>query len=158
VRVTTVAYKDGVMAADSQCTSGASSDDTTKIFRLKSGGLFGFAGSAGYGMLVYEWLCLGAKLKHKPKILDDDDGIEAIVVSPSGEVSMMDNYLAPISVTSGVTAIGSGGDQAKALMRSGMSAGEAVEFIVANRLDIFTGGEVQVLALKRKAGKSKSCS
>ena len=155
--MTTIAYKDGVMAADTQCTSGGSTDATTKIFRLKSGGLFGFAGSAGYGMLVYEWLCLGAKLKHKPKVLDDDDGIEAIVVSPSGEVSMMDNYLAPISVTSGVTAIGSGGDQAKALMRSGMSASDAVDFIVTNRLDIFTGGEVQTLTLKkRKAGIRKS--
>ena len=155
--MTTIAFCDGVMAADTQCTGGASTDQTSKIFRLKSGGLYGFAGSAGFGMLVYEWLCNGAKLKLKPKVLDDDDGIEAIIVTPSGEVSLMDNYLAPIVVTSGITAIGSGGDQAKALMRSGMSAAEAVTFIIANRLDVFTGGDLETLTLKkRKAGKSAS--
>ena len=141
------------MAADTRCSGGFSSDPTTKIYQLKSGGLYGFAGSAGYGMLVYEWLCNGAKLKQKPKLLTDDDGIEAILVTPSGAVSLMDNYLAPISVTSGRTAIGSGGDQAKALMHSGMTAREAVQFIVDHQLDLFTGGEVQTLALKkRKAG------
>lgn len=154
--MTTVAYKDGVMAADSQCTSGTSTDATVKIYRLKSGGLYGYAGSAGYGALVYEWLCTGAKLKHKPKLLDGDDGIEAILVAPDGEVSVMDNYLAPIPVT-GPTATGSGGDCAKALMHSGMTARQAVQFIVDNRLDIFTGGEVQSLTLKkRKAGIRKS--
>jgi ATP-dependent protease HslVU (ClpYQ) peptidase subunit len=145
------------MAADTRCTSGVSGDSTMKIFRLKSGGLYGFAGSAGYGMLVYEWLCNGAKLKLKPKVLEDDDGIEAIVVAPSGQVSLMDNYLAPIVVTSGMTAIGSGGDQAKALMHSGMTAEQAVSFIIANQLDVFTGGKTESLTLKkRKAGIRKS--
>lgn len=151
--MTTIAFKDGVMAADSKCTTGCSSDPTRKIYRLKSGGLFGFAGSAGYGALVYEWLCHGAKLKQKPKLLEGDDGIEAILVTPGGEVSLMDNYLAPIPVTGSVTAIGSGGDKARALMRAGMGAEEAVRFIVAEELDVYTGGEVQTLQLRQRRRK-----
>lgn len=156
--MTTVAVKGGVMAADTQCTSGCATDSTNKIYRLKSGGLYGFAGSAGYGALVYEWLCNGAKPKQKPKLLDGDDGIEAILVSPSGDVSVMDNYLAPIPIRGGTTAIGSGGDKARALMRTGMGAEEAVRFIIAEGLDIYTGGEVQTLSLRprRRKGIRKS--
>jgi len=62
----------------------------------------------------------------------------------------MDNYLAPIPITGGVTAIGSGGDKARALMRTGMGAEEAVRFIIAEELDNYTGGEVQTLALRAK--------
>lgn len=151
--MTTVAYKDGILAADTKCATGCSSDSTRKIYRLKSGGLFGYAGSAGYGALVYEWLCGGARPKQRPKLLDGDDGIEAIVIAPNGDVSLMDNYLAPIPITGGATAIGSGGDKARALMRTGMGAEEAVRFIIAEELDNYTGGETQTLRLRQRRKK-----
>ncbi len=44
--MTTIAYRDGIMAADSQCTDewGMKLTDTDKIFRLHGGGLLGTAG------------------------------------------------------------------------------------------------------------------
>lgn len=137
--MTTIAYKDGVMACDSQADWYYKEDGFKKIYK-KGEILIGFAGSYGQGILFCDWI-LGKG--EKPGNTDD---LFAIVVK-NGKCYQYDRTLVPLPCEPYV-AIGSGSKFAIAAMDCGKGAKKAIE--VAKRRDVDTGGKVHAFKIPIK--------
>lgn len=140
--MTTIAYRDGVMASDSQLTRGHSHRDgsSQKVFRLGSGLLVGIAGRWPEAQRFVDWLRQGAE--GWPSPMGGEQGAEAIVIMPDDLVLMvtghgMERFRAPY------VTLGTGSDYASGAMAHGASAEEAVRAALAH--ESFSSGPLQVV-------------
>ena len=145
--MTTIAYRDGILAADTLLTIGNLRSGTIdKIGRTENGGLWGVSGSAqGIGS-CQEWL--KRRKGNPPKF----DGC-FILIEPDGSWREWwgDGWISP---TDPQAAWGSGEAIARGAMFAGASAPVAVA--AAIELDTLSGGDVVVLHLrngKKRMGK-----
>lgn len=126
--MTTIAYRDGVMAADTASwdSNGVYFGRLRKLTRLDDGRVLGGCGSASMVLRVVNWLNGGGD---KP-VPDDEkpaDRFQAIIAAPSGLVVYVDPSLTEIECHPGeFTAIGSGREVALGAMAVGASAADAV--------------------------------
>lgn len=144
--MTTIAYKDGVMAGDQRLSSTDTghiwTDKCRKVFKLRDGSIFGGAGDDDATIQLLAALKKGFLA---PKIEGD---VDAIHVTPDGKVFLWSGtrwckWHSPFA------AIGSGKRNAITALRLGHDAVTAVKEGIAN--DVFSGGRVQTVKLKRKA-------
>jgi len=150
--MTTVAYRDGVMAADCGCFSdGLYQGEVDKLWVLPSVGLVGCCGEIGAMVRVVEWLKGGVDRGKKPSLPDDCD-FEAIVVDPQGEVSHYDLHLSPMRVTNEFHVIGSGRKLALGAMVAGASAEKAVQ--IACQYDGRSREPVKTIRLQDLTGQA----
>jgi len=133
--MTTIAYRDGVMACDSSCwVDGVLQHRVQKIHRV-GGGLVGFAGSIAYGLAIVEWLKDGADDDRYPK---EKDGT-VIIVDSRGRISALESESKTVCrIRDRFVAIGSGSAIALGAMAAGATAYEAVK--IAGRFDAYTRG------------------
>lgn len=137
--MTTLAYRDGVLAADTLATSNGLRDDFgPKIWR-HGDVLIGGAGSRALCLKFRDWV-IGGMDGESPFEKGDGNGI---VVSPIGIVCWSENGCWPVRQP--FYALGSGYQVAMGAMEMGASAAEAVR--VAMKWDCGTGGEVMELRL-----------
>jgi ATP-dependent HslUV protease subunit HslV len=142
--MTTIAYRDGVLAADSLVTLG----DTKvhgryhKIVRIE-GHLIGTAGSVAACQHFLDWL-------REATGEDGEDSAppkgeyKALVVNPKGKVREFESgSLLPVPRGAKFFSIGSGAAYALAAMYAGASAADAVK--IAAKIDTSTGLPVRVL-------------
>lgn len=159
--MTTIAYRNGLMAADSACSDEDKtlSFRTQKIYRLKSGGLLGAAGDADCRQLIdlLEDIKSPSKLPSRPDIIKLFLDFDAILVLPKGKVfnvfldapdpdqanGRWDGGL--YEIPDSYFAVGSGGTLALAAMDAGASARDAV--LVACKRDFHTRPPVHVVPL-----------
>jgi ATP-dependent protease HslVU (ClpYQ) peptidase subunit len=148
--MTTIAYRDRVLAADSMETD----DDmklnwkTKKVFKLPNGSLFGGAGDAESCMILLDGLKKGIELPALPKVGDSGPDVHAILVKPNGRIYFYEGYRWT-KVVEKFWAIGSGRKAALALLRYGASAVDAVKGGI--NTDTYSGGRVRTVKLgKRK--------
>jgi ATP-dependent protease HslVU (ClpYQ) peptidase subunit len=145
--MTTVACRDGVIAADSQETIGKVSTGVNckKVFRLKNGCVIGFAGE------VAQWESFLKQMNDalKDQVVNDlpeikgckgvtailTDGVYIYVWSKGWEQPQKGGYFA----------IGNGMFYAIAAMKAGADAREAAK--VGAEMDIYSGGRIQSLAV-----------
>lgn len=143
--MTTIAYRDGVMASDSRGYGGdrAPVGSKTKIHRLPDGTLMGCSSNApGQPEAVFAWYAGGADPREAPAF--GDAKFRLLVVRPDGQSFLGENsfYLSgPLDAR--FFAVGSGQEYALGAMEAGASAVRAVE--VAIKLDVWSDGEVRVL-------------
>lgn len=143
--MTTIAYRDGIMAADSLITGGSIRiGATAKMGRLAQGGLYGCSGWIALLEVIVPWLEKGAPIAERPKLPDDGE-FHMLVVWPSGTVTDFDKRLQRIDVDGEFFASGSGYELALGAMAMGATARQAVE--VAARFDVYTGGRISTLSL-----------
>lgn len=162
--MTTIAYRDGIMAGDS-CWHANSLQTTsmTKVTRLSSGSLFGAAGDGDIrGLLI-----LLDKIRSIDRMPSRTDlaalkcDVQAILVFPRGQVSMisiapggpegnnLEHYEAQIwPANRGFTAVGTGAELAIGAMAAGKGARHAVG--IACKFDINSRLPIHALALKRR--------
>lgn len=150
--MTTIAYKDGVIAADSQLTIGdvkLLSDDKIKI--LNKDTIFAAAGDVTAIIQAEKYFALPdweEKFDARPNLLEKDkDGeyewtIDAILIS-KGRVFVVDRFLVPEPVRHPFIACGTGWKFALAAMQFGLSAPDAVKF--ASEFDINTNNRIRYL-------------
>ncbi len=142
--MTTIAYRDGVMAADSMITS---NDEwimpyqCPKIERLADGSVVGFSGNLYLQREFIAWLELPVERGPQPDLKDTS---KAIVVNRQGRVRLH-QYAGYAEMTAPFFAIGCGTIPAMAAMHMGASAKRAIE--IASLLDNATGGEIQVVEI-----------
>jgi hypothetical protein len=150
--MTGIAYRDGVMAADSACYAGdIYQGDVTKIARSRYGAL---AGAAGDTVLCDEFRRLFAASTTdidwqdwRPTIVGNAR-FGAIVVLPNGEIRQLDESgWHPVNAP--FYTEGSGSTLMIGAMAAGASAEEAVA--IAIRYDAHCGGDVQVERLATQA-------
>ena len=138
--MTTIAYRDGILAADSQTTAGhlSVSSAQSKIRKFDDG-YAAFSGLCSDMPILFD-LIKGKEIEGDTKNLD----AKAIVMPNEGKPyqayvdSLGKLYKHPINKFS---AIGSGWAIAMGAMQSGASAKEAVK--AAIKLDIYSGGAVK---------------
>lgn len=151
--MTTIAYRKGVMAADSKTSFGdVSYARSTKIHKLADGSLIGFSGSATSCERMLEVMkhaIIGGGLSHD--LFQECKGASAIYVDASSEKV----YCIEGGKRSGYFELegeffadGSGFIVALAAMKAGASAEKAVE--IACELDNNSGGPVTTLTLGNK--------
>lgn len=147
--MSTVVYRDGIMAADSRAYGGSGSPSPgwkQKVHRLPDGSVVGVATAViGMAERFVAWLAAGA----------DPDGwggdvkpdLRAIMVKPDGTRFLAEDaffWAGPIETD--FFAIGSGSAYATGALARGASAVEAVE--VAILYDHHSGGTVSALSVR----------
>lgn len=141
--MTTIAYKDGVMAGDTRAVIDEVIEPGhyRKVFKLKDGSLIGFAGN------VPDIQAMIREMKKDPnKTMPGKSDLYAIKVTQSGKVMERDAGGWSESEDAKYYAIGSGRVPALVAMHCGKSAKQAIE--IAMKFDRNTGGKVQTVRLK----------
>lgn len=138
--MTTIAYRNGILAADGRSTSGhlIVNDKTTKIHRLSDGALFALAGNDAYEAPMLHALEDGGPLPEYK--FDNDGGFIAVLVEVDGTLKTYEGEGEFSFVTADFAAFGSGADFAYGAMEMGAGAEEAVT--VACRRDKNSGGAI----------------
>ena len=148
--MTTIAYKDGVMAADGLvCGSDLRRGSNTKITRLIDGTLIGCCGSSAAIVRFQRWAHAGFDMANLPTF-DKDHGVAAIVVHPNMKVEVWHSEcLEPQSILPPPwgMAMGSGNEVALGAMAMGADARRAIE--IAIMIDTASGGDIQVERIDR---------
>lgn len=139
--MTTIAYRDGVLAADTQISQNDRIiGHAIKIRRLPDGSLLGFAGDTSVGQKLLQVEDHAQALHFQ---FDKDAG-DGILVSPTGEVHHLE-YNGHCQVTGDYFATGSGWQIALGAMAAGLTARGAVELAIKH--DVYSGGDITVLEL-----------
>ncbi|HEX7046561.1 MAG TPA: hypothetical protein VF275_03180 [Gammaproteobacteria bacterium] len=146
--MTTIAYRSGVLAADSQGTS-SFKQRCQKIHKIGDS-YFGIEGSLTSAYLFLEWLKQDRRdwveaERNPPSALSDDDSFGALELCEEG-LFLWDGKLTRVPVLVEFYAVGSGCDFAMGAMAMGADAMEAVK--VAKTLDPYTGGAIKKAVLK----------
>jgi len=160
--MTTIAYRDGILAADSRLTvdhgCGARKHTCRKLFRKRVGEgkkahdvIIATAGESSPGMVFVDWYGSG---KPPPDIFMHLGGdFLCLVLSPEG-LFEYDVYCRGEPIEEEFYAVGSGSMAALAAMHCGKSAVDAVR--IAARIDSFTGGRVVSEALHKEKPRGKT--
>lgn len=140
--MTTIAYRDGVLAADTLATSNGLRDDYgTKVWRVGKV-LVAAAGTRALCLKFREWVAAGMD-GESPFAKGDGNGI---VVSDAGIVCWSENGCWPVGQP--FYALGSGYQVAMGAMEMGATAEDAVR--AAIKWDTSSGGEITALPLKQQ--------
>ncbi len=138
--MTTIAYKEGVLAADTQLTLDNTKMPCHKILRLPQGGVLACAGNMDH-TTDFEQFMSGTRTKCKAK------KFEAIYVDAKKHIWWyLNNPEQAEPVEGSCYAIGSGWKIAMAGMLTGLSAIDAVK--LAGQLDLNTNTEVDHYVVK----------
>jgi len=124
--MTVVAFKDGVMAADSQLTAGTLTSLIEKIWRLPDGGVV--AGSGTYAQVYAAAKYLAGGESGAPP--DSIDEVSLLIARPDGSLWAVDGRFPAYPLLSNFAAIGCGADAATQAMRSGATAFKAVASVI----------------------------
>lgn len=135
--MTTVAFRDGVLAADSLASDESCAIQVQKIVRLPKGDVAGGAGSLPEVTNALQWLAKGGK-GAAPSI----EG-STLLFTVDGVLHLAGGGWPGVPVK-GFAAIGSGAQGALVAMKLGCTAEQAVTAVAG--VDHCTGGEIDVLA------------
>lgn len=156
--MTTIVYRDGVLAADSRATysteaGGARMHSCKKLFRKtitegkrKFDVIIATAGESSPGMVFVDWYGSGKPIPDVFLHLGGD--FACLVLRPDG-LFEYDVYCRPEQIHEEFYAIGSGAKAALGALHCGKSAVESVR--IACRVDPYSGGRVVSESLAPKA-------
>lgn len=146
--MTTIVYKDGVLAFDSLITAG-----NTRVGYITKGKRIGDylvagAGDPHFVAEFMDWVRHGFDAQHKPEVTEIDSEIFCVHKDNLTQVIRYDEDIFPIVyaeiVENGGYATGSGAQYALGAMAIGASA--RVGLWVAKAYDCYTGGELQSIS------------
>lgn len=147
--MTTIAYKDGVLAGDQRVTEGSSvmPGSQRKVWKLRSGWLVGGCGTLADLMRFRDWVkefSIG-----DPRPLKVSTSFSGIMITPEGLVYIYeDANVIEVPSDAKFYAIGSGHQAALGALYMGATAKQAVE--IACKVDTGSGGDVHVVKLTRR--------
>lgn len=153
--MTTIAYANGIMSADSSnwVKSGNNAYDARKIYRLRNGALVGCAGHDRCIAAFMRWLRAGARYESFPKLKE----LGAIVVDPKGKITVFDDGTPePVTVQNKYCAVGVDQDIALGALFVGASAADAVRAAIKHGQK--TRGPVHSLKLNRGTDAVANCT
>lgn len=145
--MTVIAFKDGVMAADTMLSDGNAHYRVKKLWRLPDGGVAGGAGVQRAAYAVLKFLADGGDIGGKDA--PDAEDSEILIARPDGALWMIDGGFPAFPLLDKVAAIGCGADAARMAMSLGLSAVEAVSKVT--RQDLLCGDPVQSMDVEAPA-------
>jgi ATP-dependent protease HslVU (ClpYQ) peptidase subunit len=143
--MTTIAYRDGVLASDSLVTLGSTKvHGSYQKIRRMGNHLVGTAGSMSACQDFVDWIKSNDEDLAPPK-----GEYNALIIDPKGRVREIENgSMLPVPKNAKFFAIGSGASYALAAMFAGASATEAVK--IAAKIDTSTGLPVRSLKIAKQ--------
>ncbi len=149
--MTTIVYKDGILATDSRLSANGALISDTNIKAIKTRKYIAAAsGDGGMCDMFLEWARLDFNERAKPDVpygIDIDD-FEGMHWDKQGNLTIYNGTLLPTYVGKvDYYTSGSGGDVAKGALLMGASAIEAVE--IAKKVDMNSGGAVQTVTFNK---------
>ena len=145
--MTVVAFKDGVMAADTQETWGNSRARVCKLVRLPDGGVAGGAGDGPACQAALNWLASDGPLDGlSDRTLPDINGAEVLIAKADGTLWLLYQRFPGYQILEDCIAIGCGSDAARMAMTYGASAVEACQRVA--KQDLFCGDPIQSMAVE----------
>ena len=159
--MTTIAYRDKTLAADSKISDYDSMSATymRKIFKITvseynkqsetlndNSYLVGIVGDMYAGLRFIKWLqTKNEGDKEFLQGLTDDYFFEAITINEDGEVDLYNNFLEPLRLgKTNFYALGSGSKIAMALLDYGASLEDTIKY--AKKYDMNTGGDTHIVS------------
>lgn len=150
--MTTIAYKAGIIAADSRETcedesAGVTTNRCEKLFRKRVGKrdvVIATAGDSYSGMLFVDWYGTGKDAPASLLALDSDQDFDVLILD-RGKVLVANHLCRSIEVIDPFCAIGSGRKAALAAMHCGRSAREAVR--IACLLDPYSAPPIVTMSV-----------
>jgi ATP-dependent HslUV protease subunit HslV len=138
--VTTIAYRDGVMAAEGRSTLSGTilTDHSLKIVKLSDGALFALAGEDAYVAPLLAYL----EEEDAELPTADNSPFTAVLVEVDGTIKVYEGVGDFSPAETDFIAIGSGSAYAYGALDIGATAEEAVR--VATKRDPQSGGSIQV--------------
>lgn len=137
--MTTIAYRDGCLAADSLTTSGGLRDGLNLKIRKIGPLLVAGAGASAICERFFDWVRKGM-IGDSP--WTGSDGGNSFIVAPNGSILVF-GQSGPWKVEQPFYALGTGEHLALGAMAHGASAAEAVECAI--RFDIYSGGPIRTI-------------
>lgn len=155
--MTTIAYRNGILAADSrETTSDESAGDyagkCVKLLRLdpprEPACIVALQGDSGAGMAWLDWFSKGQGDEDlKARIRESEADFTAVVLNKHG-LWTWDSWLVPQRVTGKFYAVGSGTKAALGALHMGASAVQAVR--VACKIDPWSAPPIVSMSLKQR--------
>jgi ATP-dependent HslUV protease subunit HslV len=141
--MTTIAYKDGMLAADTACCQGGVlCGSIVKIVRRDDGDMAGAAGDASYNFAFTTWFLAGEQ-GAPPEAKEEDRSFDrGVIYRRSGTIDVFEPR-GKFAMNAPFYAFGSGKEPALGAMFAGADAETAIE--AAIQFDPHTGGEITVL-------------
>lgn len=139
--MTTIAIRDGIMAADTSVWEGCYRGSKQKIVRTSLGHLFATCGDSGITERLAKWIEDGESEDRLPRIVEKTD-FAALVLYRDGSVGHYTERFMRSMIDGPFFALGSGNEFALGAMAMGASAEKAVE--IACQFDPWSRGPVQV--------------
>jgi hypothetical protein len=156
--LTTIAYRDGVLAADSLADGGSGKQVCQKLHRkqITEGRktfdvVIGICGEVFAALTFVDWYGTGKPIPDT--LLNIHSDFNCLILRPDG-LYEVDNHCRTDKILDDMFAIGTGAHAARAAMLCGKSAVEAVR--VAARIDKNTGGRIYFEALEAPTRGKKS--
>lgn len=153
--MTTVCYKNGILAFDSRVCANNMIIQKEFIKGIKTENyLCAYAGDVGFGEMFLEWVKNGMNPSDPPKTMINNsaEDLEALVIDKRGNVTLWNSApsgMLPVSLGKiSFYAIGTGAEFAFGAMEAGFTAKEAVE--VAIKYDHNSGQPVKTISFKRR--------
>lgn len=148
----TTIITDGVtIAADGLgCIGGEVNGTDDKKIIIEKGVVYALSGFVGMRDALIAWHQDGAKVADVPAT-PDGDSWTLLVIDTSGAKYFTGKCAYPNKVRTPF-ALGSGSDYAMGALHAGLSPQQAVQLVIDKRLDVGTGGEIQVIDIKQALG------
>lgn len=139
--MTTIAFRDGIMAATTAAWTSIYQGSGPTIFRTRDGGLVAMCGDTNMARSFVRWIEANEDEAQIPRIPEKTD-FGAIVVGRNGVVGRFTESFQRQDIDAEFHALGSGSLLALGAMAMGASAEKAVE--IACQFDPWSRGPVQV--------------
>jgi hypothetical protein len=150
--MTVIAYKDGVMAADTLANDGQNRARVQKLARLPDGGVAAMCGDCSAGYAALSWLASGGSQEgsEAKAALPDIDGACVLIARPEGQgrvqLYLLEGRFPAYPLLDTIAAEGCGAAAARVALGLGLSAVEAVMQVAKH--DLQCGDPVQSLAVE----------
>lgn len=145
--MTTIAWRNGILAADTQMTDNHIKVPMRKLFLLgANAGCIAICGDVAKALGFIDWLQSGLEPTRTKKRVYK--GVGAIYIDKWDDPFWFDDSPNPVPINAPFYAMGTGHALAMGAMSTGMSAIDAVKF--ASTLDIYTNDQVEYYSVKTK--------
>lgn len=142
--MTTIAYRDGVMASDSQATAGNIRSTARKMWLLP-GVILGITGDLSQGVNFYHWVIEAISEDDEPEPPEIPD-VQAMMLTKKG-LWLYDSNPVALPILNKFYAVGSGAELALGAMSMGADAKTAVK--IAAKWDVNTGGRIVTMSIDK---------
>jgi hypothetical protein len=163
--MTTIATDGVTIAADGRTALGSQVVDDAEhkiVVDRQRRIIFALSGAGAVLPRIMDWHRAGAPPESAPKPADAEITWSLIVIENGPVWPKITLYTSkcafPSVVSTRCFAIGSGGDYAIGAMCAGKTPEEAVRIVIENKLDVWTGGEVQVVNIAEALGQIREAA